>query len=129
MFDAASGASSQFDKGQMVFDAKTQQSGIIVSGEYFEFSGQFVYRVHVAGMACLQSWGESRLRLSMAITALTVGNMIIAFDHQGQRHMGQVTGKTVDGRLMARFADGEFKVDMSRVWRAWPAPSVMAVAS
>jgi hypothetical protein len=125
MFDEASGVSSQFDKGQIVFDAKTQQSGVIVSGAYFEFSGQFVYRVHVAGVACLQSWGESRLTVSVSVAAVSIGDMVIAHDRYGEQTMGQVIGKR-DGKLICRFADGDFLVAMSRVWRVWPAALVFS---
>lgn len=128
MLDAASGTTSQFDKGQIVFDEKTQQSGIIVSGDYYEFSGQWVYRIHVAGAALLQSWGESRLTLSQSASALAIGDTVIAFDHNGQRHMGQVVGKTADGHLKARFVGGTFKVSMDRVWRVWPAAAQQIAA-
>lgn len=129
MFDEASGATSQFDKGQMVFDDKSGQSGIIVSGEYAEFSGRFVYRIHVPGMACLQSWGEARLTAAPTLNAIAIGDMVIAFDNVGTRNMGQVTGKTVDGFLKVRMADGLFKVNLNRVWRVWPMALGLTVAA
>ena len=106
-------------RGQIVTDARTGQSGIIVSSEFREFSGQFVYRVHVAGQPCLQSWGEARLTASSSITAFSIGDMIIADGENGERAMGAVIGFH-GGKLIAHLGDGDYLVAVSRVWRAWP---------
>jgi hypothetical protein len=50
--------------------------------------------------------------------------MIIAFDHDGNREMGTVVGKTSDGHLMAEFSTAVYRVTMDRVWRAWPMQKV-----
>lgn len=125
MFDPIYGISSQFDKGQIVSDARTGQSGIIISAEYYEFSGQFVYRIHVPGVACLQSWGEARLTAAASITAFAIGDMIIAIGENGERAMGPVMGFHGD-KLVAHLGDVDYLVSVTRVWRAWPMALVSA---
>jgi hypothetical protein len=115
-------------KGSLVTLTRTGQSGIVVSVAYNEWSGQHIVTVRVPGTYGTHMWNEAAVVPATTADALAVGDMIIALDHDGGRHVGTVTGKTLDGKLVARFALGVFKVDVERVWRAWPAQS-LAVAS
>lgn len=116
-------------KGQLVHNPHTGESGIVVSVFYNEFSDQSVVTVRVPGVRLNPMWNEGRVVPAATADALASGDMVIAFAHDGTRHMGTVVGKTADGHLMAAFAIGTFKVDMDRVWRAWPVQTLAAVAS
>lgn len=115
-------------KGQIVTNTCTGQSGVVIGLWFNEFSGQHVYNVRVPGIPAFVSWNELCTTAAATADALVCGDMVIAHDNDGNRHMGEVVGKTDDGQLVARFAGGTHKVDMVRVWRAWPF-SKMAVAS
>lgn len=110
-------------KGQIVTNTCTGQAGIVIGAWYNEFSGQHVFNVRVPGISAFVSWNELCTVASATPDALMIGDMVIAFDNDGNRHMGTVAGKTADGHLVVHFAMGTFKVDMDRVWRAWPFPA------
>lgn len=116
-------------KGQIVTLTRTGQSGLVVAVAYNEFTGQHILTVRVPGSPVTLIWNEMAVTAAATADALASGDMVIAFAHDGTRHMGTVVGKTADGHLMAAFAIGTFKVDMDRVWRAWPVQTLAAVAS
>jgi hypothetical protein len=112
-------------KGQIVTSVCTEQSGIVIGLWFNEFSGQHVFNVRVPGVPGFVSWNELCTVASADPAALMMGDMVIAFDHDGNREMGTIVGFTDDGHLMAEFAAGTFKVTMDRVWRAWPFPQAV----
>jgi hypothetical protein len=111
-------------KGQIVSNPCTGKSGIVVGVWHNEFSGQHVYNVRVPGIPGFVSWNELCTTATATADALAIGDMIIAFDHDGNREMGTVVGKTSDGHLMAEFSTAVYRVTMDRVWRAWPMQKV-----
>lgn len=111
---------TSFQKGNLVSNSCNGQSGIVVGVFYNEFSGQYVYNVRVPGISGFVSWNELCTIAAVSADAVVSGDMVIATDHDGHRHMGTVTGKTLDGCLMVRFAIGVYSVSLNRVWRAWP---------
>jgi hypothetical protein len=118
-----------FQKGQPVSNTCNGQSGLVIGVFFNEFSGQHVYNVRVPGISGFCSWNELCTVAAVSADALVAGDMVIALDHDGARHMGQVVGKTLDGCLTVKFAIGTYAVSLNRVWRAWPTAQNMARAS
>jgi hypothetical protein len=119
---------SSISKGQPVKNTCNGKSGIVVAVAQNDFTGQQILTVRVPGYPVTVIWNEACVAPVASADALVVGDMVIAFDHAGDRHMGQIVGKTDDGHIAARFAAGVFKVTTDRIWRAWPMQNV-AVAS
>jgi hypothetical protein len=125
-------AQASFEKGQLVTNTCTGQEGLIIGVWYNDCSGQYVYNVRVPGISGFVSWNELCTEVAATADALVEGDMVIAHDDNGDRHMGQVVGKTFGGELIARFAIGTHVVALARVWRCWPMSAMaqtMAVAS
>lgn len=122
-------AKPSIQKGQLVRNTCTQQSGVVVNVFYNEFSGQHVYTVRVPGQPVTVLWNELCTTARASADALLVGDMVIVDDLNGVRRMGPIIEKTFSGLLIVQF-DVTYAVSADRIWRAVPMRAMwMAVAS
>jgi hypothetical protein len=129
MFSEFAASASQFDKGDLVTHAARGLSGIVVAVFFNQFSSQYVYTVRCPQYPVTVLWCEGAVVASQSAEGIIAGDMVIAHDDNGHRHMGEVVGKTFSGELIARFAIGTHVVALTRVWRAWPFAQNTAVAA